>query len=95
MEGLGTSYCRKIGIGKMRLSASAASIWCRHTDLNIRVRHGRLKAQLLEIRCIRTVAVSICCLLKTLDPVHEILIHDYGIEMSCRTFLNRLNGFLG
>ena len=95
VEDPGSASLRKIRGGKACRRASAARIGWHHTDLDIRVRYGRLKVQLLVIGCARQhTALRIGFLLKALDPVHEILIHDDGVEMCRRTLLHRLHRIL-
>ena len=95
VEDPGSASLRKIRGGKACRRASAARIRWHHTDLDIRVRYGRLKVQLLVIGCARQhTALRIGFLLKALDPVHEILIHDDGVEMCRRTLLHRLHRIL-
>ena len=95
VEDPGSASLRKLRRGKGSLRASAACIRWHHTDLNIRISYGRLKVQLLVIGCVRQISAhGIGFLLKALDPVHKILIHDDGVEMCRRTLLHRLHRIL-
>ena len=95
VEDPGSASLRKIRGGKACRRASAARIRWHHTDLDIRVRYGRLKVQLLVIGCARQLTLlGIGLPLEAFDPVHEILIHDDGVEMCRRTLLHRLHRIL-
>ena len=95
VEDPGSASLRKLSGGKDCLRASAARIWWHHTDLDIRVSYGRLKVQLLVIGYARQIAaLRIGFLLKALDPVHKILIHDDGVKMCRRTLLHGLHRIL-
>ena len=95
VEDPGSASLRKLRGGKACLRASAARIRWHHTDLDIRVSYGRLKVQLLVIGCARQLTLlGIGLPLEAFDPVHEILIHDDGVEMCRRTLLHGLHRIL-